>query len=318
MPRNWPESMTRYAQWLALSGVLLSCSSLDREFSTAKGLGNDCGQTQFAAAFSAYRANSANTRLWPLARCHLAIPESTTAAYALQAAYVAEHVKGRARVGYKVALGSKGAQALLGATAPVTGVLFDSTLLPNGTRLKADEAQRIAVEADLLVTVKSEKINDAKTIEQVAANLSKISAYIELPDLVLPFKSDMASRFIATNAGAFRGVVGDSVLIDDTRDAVQNLAAMTVELRDAHGEILSSRSGRSLMGHPLNAVLFLLQRMHDQGRSLQAGDVLSLGAYSQPIALESLSAESGKRFSVHYFGLVDQEITTPLSATVFF
>ena len=67
------------------------------------------------------------------------------------------------RAGYKAGLTNRPLQDRFGATEPVGGVLFRSMLLPSGTEIEADFGVRSVYEADLIVTVADERINEART-----------------------------------------------------------------------------------------------------------------------------------------------------------
>ena len=304
-----------------LVSTLASCVA-DRASSSRLATTSSCSTKEFAKSFLAYRNNSGSKELWERARCHLGKPSGLPEAYSLQAEYIAERSKAQPVVGYKVALGSVGAQKLLGAPNPVTGVLFSEALIASGSVLSKKQAQLIAVEADLLATVESVAINKAKTAGEVAQHIRSVSAYMEIPDLLLPMSNDMAARFVATNSGAYIGVVGNSTNSNKSKIGkerlMNSLAAMTVELRDANGKVLATSRGSSLMGHPYEAILFLMSRLHAQGEQLQAGDRISLGAYSKPIAINSLPESAAKEISVHYLGLVDQKDSKALSVKVSF
>ena len=58
---------------------------------------------------------------------------------------------------------------------------------------------------------------------------------------------------------------------------------MTVLLRDQNGVELGKGSGSVILGHPLNAVIWIAQDLAESGQTLKAGDLLSLGSFSVPI-----------------------------------
>jgi 2-keto-4-pentenoate hydratase len=56
---------------------------------------------------------------------------------------------------------------------------------------------------------------------------------------------------------------------------------MTVRLLDLDGKELDSAKGSAILGHPLNAVLWLVKDLNDSGIALKKGDLLSLGSFSR-------------------------------------
>ena len=212
-------------------------------------------------------------------------------------------------IGYKVALGNPRAQALFALDDPVVGYLFADTLLDNHATIDRRSGKRLAVEADLLAVVKDSAINKAHTIEQVAASISHIAAFIECPDLVVLPGPTNGAAFIATNAAVRFGVVGDVIEAQATQSFLNRLAAMEVLLRDEQSRELTHAHGRELMGHPYNAVLYLLQDLRRREIPLRAGDRISLGAFGGPVPV----TEAGV-VSIVYQGLAER----PLRASVTF
>jgi 2-keto-4-pentenoate hydratase len=64
------------------------------------------------------------------------------------------------------------------------------------------------------------------------------------------------------------------------------------------GKDMASATGSAILGHPLNAVLWLVQDLERSGIKLKAGDRLSLGSFSQPV-----KPIPGMAISVRYEGL---------------
>jgi len=181
-----------------------------------------------------------------------------------------------APIGYKAGLTSKPAQERFGASGPVRGVLLEKMLLPSGSKLPAAFGARPLFEADMLVTVKDDGINAATTPEEVLRHLTDLRPFIELPDLVFAEDVKMTPEAItAINVGARLGVMGEPIPVEATPEFAQKLADMTVTLSsDTGGEIVKA-PGKAILGHPLNAILWLTKN----GVKLKAGDVVSLGSF---------------------------------------
>lgn len=276
----------------------------------------------YAQAMVTYQQHRGSAAHWSRVIEALGFPDTVTQGYQLQDRYVSLRAATEQRAGYKVALGSLSSQALLGATEPIIGVLFASDLLPTGSRVDKDRGMVLAVEADLLATVGSTAINNARTIEDVAQHIESLHAYIELPDLPFPFASDVAARFTASNAGAHLGVIGSKIRASGRAEFIEQLASMKVVLSidspEGKSEPLATASGSSLMSHPYNSVLFLLRKLAGQGRSLKKGDVISLGAYSKPTPVKTLMSGHELAISIRYHGLLDHKSGNSASATVYF
>jgi 2-oxo-hept-3-ene-1,7-dioate hydratase len=213
-------------------------------------------------------------------------------------------------IGYKVGLTSQAAQQQFGVSSPLTGVLLAKMLLPDGARVKADFAARPIFEADLLVTVRDDGINAAKTPLEAAAHLSDLIPFIELPDLVVAQGEPLtAPVIVAINVGARAGIVGTKVPMQANAEFVEALASMQVSIVDQTGAELGRAPGAAILGHPLNAVIFLAADLASRGQRLRAGDVISLGSFGR-----ALPPKSGQTVTVRYDGVP----VGPLSVSVTF
>jgi 2-keto-4-pentenoate hydratase len=202
-------------------------------------------------------------------------------------------------VGYKAGLTNKAVQERFGYPQPVRGTLFEKTLLQDGAEVPAKFGSRPVFEADMVVEVKDEGINQAATPLDVLKHLSKIYPFIELPDLVVaPGEPLNGAVITAINVGTRLGVLGKPIDAAATPDMVAALAQMTVVMRDQDGKELAKGAGAGILDQPLNAVIWLAQDLAKSGIKLRAGDLLSLGSFS-PL----LPPKAGTRVTVSYEGL---------------
>jgi 2-oxo-hept-3-ene-1,7-dioate hydratase len=200
-------------------------------------------------------------------------------------------------VGYKVALTSKPAQEQFGAKAPIYGVLFDSMLLREGDSVKVTPG--LLYEPDLIVVVKDEGINSARTPEDVLKHISQMVPFIEIPSPGYAEGEPVnAVTIAAANAGASKGVTGAPVPVEPTPEFAKSLAEMKVVMVDQDGKEIVTASGGAILGHPLNAAIFLADELKAKGQALKAGDMVSLGSFSrlQP-------AKPGLAVTLRYDGL---------------
>jgi 2-keto-4-pentenoate hydratase len=198
-------------------------------------------------------------------------------------------------VGYKAGITSAAAQETFGVSEPVRGVLLEGMLLESGAEVSATSGARPRFEADMILVVADEAINQATTPEEVLAHISAIIPFIEMPDLSVAEGQPLDGTVMtAINVASRSGVVGDPVPVQRTPEFLQALAEMTVRLVDQNGEVLMSAPGSAILGHPLNSVLWLLR----SGVSVEAGDYLSLGSFGT-----LLVPQAGQTITVSYEGL---------------
>lgn len=212
--------------------------------------------------------------------------------------------------GYKAGLTNPAVQKRFNTDQPVWGALYTDMLLGNGATVDAAFGSRPLYEADLLVRVKNKAINRAKTPAEVLANVDQIIPFIELPDLIVETPSTInGASLTALNVGARLGVrgaplpvpqdaAGQARLLNELRD-------MNVRLVDATDAPLGGGKGSDVLGHPLNAVVWLAQALQADKLELKPGQVVSLGSFS---AL--LPPKPGLRVTAHYDGVTGLQPVT--------
>lgn len=187
-------------------------------------------------------------------------------------------------IGYKAGLTNLQVQKRFGATSPVRGALFEKTLLDDGAVVPADFGARPVFEADLIVVVKDAALHDARTHLDVLKSLSLVIPFIELPDLMIAEGEPVSGELITfLNVGAKLGVVGKGIPVQPTAEFAAALANMHVVTFDETGKELARGPGTAILGHPLNAVLWLADDLRRSRIRLKPGDMLSLGAFSAPL-----------------------------------
>lgn len=201
-------------------------------------------------------------------------------------------------VGYKAGLTNPAVQKRFNHDSPVWGVLYAPMLLKNGASVDAAFGARPLFEADMLVRVSDAGINRARTPQEVLKHIDQVIPFIELPDLMVEAPPKLNGAAInAINVGARLGVLGDPI-------PVQRSTAFSDALRDFQavvkggGAELDRGKGSDVLGHPLNAVVWLVQDMAREGRALKKGDLVSLGSFSK-----LLPPKAGLAVEVTYQGL---------------
>jgi 2-keto-4-pentenoate hydratase len=205
-------------------------------------------------------------------------------------------------VGFKAGLTNKAVQERFGATAPVLGVLLQDMMLAAGAQIPPNFGIKPVYEADMVLVVADEGINAAGTPEEAIQHISAVRPFIELADLMLADPKQLtASVLAASNVGARLGVLGEEAPIDTSPAGVAALANVEVVLTDGDGVVLSQAQGSAVLGNPLNAVIWVAQELAAEGKSLKAGDLVSVGSFS-PLT----PPKPGQIVTVSYKGLQGQ------------
>ena len=287
-----------------------SCGSLGAWVAAALALGGcqeyiadaDACEDRYFPAFyiaaSGLHDESFDEVAWQRSACAYRRIRTVEQGRALQREFVALREEYSRVAGYKIALIGQSAQRDYGLAGPVVGVLFDDMLLSDDAVVNARAGRRLAYEADLLVRVEDEAINDATTLEELLPHLNSVIAFLELPDLLVRRRVLSSGRFLATNAGARLGVLGSEVEVpEDDLDFLDRLGSISVAVRDGEGRVLDHAIGFPHGRHPLDSLLFLLERLREQDRRLNAGEVVSLGSFTAPKPVGAL-----RKISVTYQG----------------
>jgi 2-keto-4-pentenoate hydratase len=201
-------------------------------------------------------------------------------------------------VGYKAAFTNPALQQRFGVASPAWGVIFGKMMVENDARLPARFGARPLYEADFVAVVKDSGLADAKTPLEALEHISAVVPFIELADLMLEGKPT-GNALIATNIGFRGGALGARIPLEPTQASLDALANMTVIMTEGQsGKELGRAKGDALMGHPVNAALWVAQALKRDGVTLRPGDLLSLGGYIPPSP-----TQAGTSITVRYVGL---------------
>jgi 2-keto-4-pentenoate hydratase len=96
--------------------------------------------------------------------------------------------------------------------------------------------------------------------------------------------------------------------VENTAEFYDAFGKISLVLRDGSGKEISSATADGVMGHPMNAVLWLVNDLKKTGEKLKAGDVISLGSPS-PAA----TPQAGGKYVLAYEGLPGGTIEAKVS-----
>ncbi|RVU20191.1 2-keto-4-pentenoate hydratase [Methylobacterium oryzihabitans] len=202
-------------------------------------------------------------------------------------------------VGYKAAATSKRIQEVLKLDGPARGTLLERMLLPDGSEVAASPA--FMSEADMLLVVKDEGVNDATEPAEIVRHLSAAVPFIELPGATSQLaKGEVLDgpNLIALNAFARQGVTGTPIPLTGSAADVEALGTMQITFVDDTGKEHARSPGSAVLGHPLAVVAWLARDLKASGIRLKAGDVISLGSFSPFVP-----PQAGRTMTARYEGL---------------
>ncbi len=190
---------------------------------------------------------------------------------------------GRVIKGHKIGLTSKAMRALTNATEPDYGTMFDNWFVMEGSIVPRSTMNRPLVEVELAFVLKEPLVGPAANVADV----------IRATEFVLPAIEIVDTRQLGR---------GPNTLIDSISDAAACglviLGANPTKLKDIdvrnigatlsiNGDIEESGMARAVMGNPINAVAWLVNKLHEYGVTPQAGHVILSGSFIKAIPFQA-------------------------------
>ena len=178
-------------------------------------------------------------------------------------------------VGYKIACTNPLAQELLKSPEPFYGRLLSSFFATSPARFRSDDFFMRVIEAEFGFQFARDLQPAASplTRDQIAEALAGVVPSIEIVDSrYITWTNVGVPSLIADNAVHGAWVRGE--LIAEWKHL--DLAAQAVNLY-VDDKLVESGSGAAVMGHPLNALQWLVHRLHAQGTTIKAGEYVTTG-----------------------------------------
>ena len=227
-------------------------------------------------------------------------------AYRIQHANVARRITGGARlIGRKVGLTSFAVQKQLGISEPDFGHLFDDMAVIDGGTFDLSRTHNPRAEAELAFVLGDRLAGPGVTAADVWSATAYVLPAIEIIDSRVADWAITIVDTVADNASSLAFALGGAPVGPDAVD--WSVAGMVLR---KNGHVASTGAGAASLGHPVNAVVWLANRLGAAGESLRAGDVILSGALGPVIPVEPgdvVDADIAHlgRVSVRFTGEVD-------------
>jgi len=196
------------------------------------------------------------------------------AAYVIQNINTEYRINNGARiVGKKIGLTSSSVQTQLGVDQPDYGILFDEMEVLNGQFVSMQDLMQPKVETEIAFVLGEDLNDDRLTIVDLISAIDYALPAIEIVGSRIADWNIKICDTIADNASASHYVIGHTPKTLDEFDMV------TCKMQLAkNGDITSEGTGANCLGSPLNATLWLANKMMELGQPLQAGELIFTGA----------------------------------------
>ena len=180
-------------------------------------------------------------------------------------------------VGAKLGFTSKAMQDAMGVDSPNYGWLTDRMLVDGDVPM--DELIHPKVEPEIAFVLDDE-LSGLVDAEAVIGATRSVHACLEVVDSRFEGFSFAAYDNIADNSSAGLLVMADDGV--DPRDLPLDRVGAVMHV---DGEVAQTGSGAAALGHPAEAVAWLVRRLHASGASLPAGSIVISGGVTAPADL---------------------------------
>jgi 2-keto-4-pentenoate hydratase len=215
-------------------------------------------------------------------------------AYAIQECNTERQLKnGHRLVGRKIGLTAKSVQQQLGVDQPDYGMLFDNMAVCDGEPIAWSRLMQPKVEAEVALVLERDLPDAGLSMAQLLRAVAFALPAIEVVGSRIAGWNIRFVDTVADNASSSAFVLGNTPISLHGLDL--RLAGMVMERQ---GEQVSLGAGAACLGHPLNAALWLANKMASVGRGLKAGDVVLTGALGPMVV-----AQPGDVFEARIGGL---------------
>ncbi len=228
-------------------------------------------------------------------------PADLDEAYRIRALFQElEEKSGRGRIaGYKIALTTPVMQKLLGITEPCYGAIFESEVHHGKAVLHARDYCRLGVETEIALVLGADLAHGGARAFLADAVESAAAAIELIEDLRYDYGRLDAPAIVAGNAWNRGVVIGKPVLSWRELDLAKVEGKLLID-----GKEVGAGFGEAVMGHPLNALSWLADKLAQEGRPLRQGMVVMTGSI---VAIRYPAA--GARVEVAISGLGTAELT---------
>lgn len=195
-------------------------------------------------------------------------------------------------VGRKIGITSRAVQEWLSVSEPDFGGLLDDMSVGDGARADISKLLQPRVEGELAFVLKKCLLGPGITAAHVVAATDFVLPAIEIIDSRIKEWKFKIQDTVADNASSGMFVVGTRPMTLEELD----LKTVGMALRK-NGEVVSTGAGAACLGNPINAVVWLANKLGELGTTLGAGEVIlsgALGPVSPVTAGDVVSVQIGR------------------------
>jgi 2-keto-4-pentenoate hydratase len=203
--------------------------------------------------------------------------------------------------GYKIALTTPVMRQMVGFHAPIAGAILARTIHPSAVSLRHADYGRLGVECEIAVQLGTDlpAAQAPYSMDRIADAVAAIIPAFELVDDRQADYTQLAPlvlTLIADNAWNAGIVLGAPCRGWSTIDLAAACGVMVI-----NGTVVGEGHGRDVMGHPFEALLWLVNMLAQRGKSLTQGMIVMTGSL---VATRFVSSGDVVRLAVEGVGEV--------------
>jgi len=224
---------------------------------------------------------------------------SVKQAYLVQADYVKKRLTHDKVAGFKAGLTSSAAQHKFNVNQALSGVLFASGDFSATESIQLSQFKRLMLETEIGFEIDKAITSLITNQAELKQHIKAVFPVIELPDIGFTSKPK-GIDIIAANVGAAAFIKGKPI----TDFADLDLNALTVSLTK-NGQVVNTGKGHNALGNQWQAALWLVNRIIEQGWTLEPGQFLITGAMGKMIQAEpgDYLADFGELGQIAFLGV---------------
>jgi 2-keto-4-pentenoate hydratase len=229
-------------------------------------------------------------------------PRTVDEAYAIQEGFHTRMAEMHGPVaGYKIALTTPVMQQMVGFHAPIAGAILAETIHSSPVSLRRADYVRLGIECEIAVQLGAD-LPAAKAPYRRDLVADAVAAVMPAFELVDDRQADYARlaaqvlTLIADNAWNAGIVLGSPLREWHTLDLASARGVMVL-----NGVMAGEGHGRDVMGHPLEALVWLVNMLARRGKSLTRGMIVMTGSI---VATKFVNAGDAASVSVDGLGEV--------------
>lgn len=176
-------------------------------------------------------------------------------------------------VGRKIGITSEAIQSWLNVSEPDFGTLLSDMMVLDGAAVDAELLVQPRCEAEVAFVMDRDLSGPGVTPADVLRSTAYILPAIEIIDSRIADWKIKYEDTIADNASSGMFVVGNDPIKPERVEL--RLAGMAMR---KNGQVVSTGAGAACLGHPVNAVVWLANKLGEMDESIKAGDIVLSGA----------------------------------------